>query len=93
VQPKLTVPLVVTGHSLGAALAQAVSSYLAWQMAGAFTTANQTACGLIFPNVFAPPTIGDTSFVKLYDTIFPIQLFLLQQFRHCSLWIRKRKGC
>ncbi len=75
VQPKLTVPLVVTGHSLGAALAQAVSSYLAWQMAGAFTSANQTACGLIFPNVFAPPTIGDTTFVRLYDTIFPYNYF------------------
>jgi hypothetical protein len=79
VQPQLTVPLVVTGHSLGAALTQAVSSYLAWQMAGAFTSANQTACGMIFPNAFAPPTIGDTTFVRLYDTIFPYNFFWFNQ--------------
>ena len=68
-------PLIVTGHSLGGALTQAVSAYLAWQLKGAYENSAQPVCDSIFPNAFAPPTVGDSGFVKLYDSIFPYNYF------------------
>ncbi|HXC54278.1 MAG TPA: hypothetical protein VNU97_03200 [Rhizomicrobium sp.] len=49
-------PIVVTGHSLGAAQAQVMASYLAWQFQG------QT----VIPFLYAPPTAGDADFMATY---------------------------
>lgn len=65
------IPLIITGHSLGGALTQAVSAFLAWQLGNAYQAGNQPVCSLIIPNAFAPPTVGDSSFVEFYDSIYP----------------------
>lgn len=73
------VPLLVTGHSLGGALTQVVSAYLAWQIGGAFTQAHdlvkEPVLDNIFPNAFAPPTAGTTDFANRFDHIFPYNYF------------------
>lgn len=59
-------PVVVTGHSLGAALTQLMSSYLAWQLG------KGTKYGVpVIPHCFAPPTAGDQDFVTLYESACP----------------------
>ena len=68
-------PLVVTGHSLGGALTQVVSAFIAWQLKGAFQNETQPVCDSIFPNAFAPPTVGDSSFAAAYDKLFPSNYF------------------
>jgi hypothetical protein len=60
-------PVVVTGHSLGGALTQVVACYLAWQLYNTQTG----AVPLVIPQPIAPPTVGDSNFVSMYDTLFP----------------------
>jgi hypothetical protein len=59
-------PVVVTGHSLGAALTQLMASYLAWQL-GSKTKYNVH----VIPHCFAPPTAGDQGFVDSYQAACP----------------------
>ena len=46
-------PIVVTGHSLGAAQTQVMASYLQWQFAPS----------QVIPYCYAPPTAGDSNFI------------------------------
>lgn len=57
------VPLVVTGHSLGGALAGPLALNLASQSVCSGTT--------IVPATFAAPTVGNQAFVDLYTKTFP----------------------
>lgn len=69
-------PLIVTGHSLGGGLTQAVCMFLGWQIGGAFTKlGEEPMLDNIFPNAFAPPTAGDEHFAGLLDKIFPYNYF------------------
>jgi hypothetical protein len=63
-------PVVVTGHSLGAALTQLMSAYLAWQL-GPSTTFNVP----VIPQAFAPPTAGDQDFITTYQALCPNSFF------------------
>ncbi len=59
------VPIVVTGHSLGACQTQLMASYLAWQF---------PVCAVI-PFGYAPPTAGDGAFVATYAKQCPAGQF------------------
>ena len=53
-------PVVITGHSLGACLATVMALLVKQQNAGAS----------VYPNLFAPPTAGDPAFAGLFATTF-----------------------
>lgn len=55
-------PIVVTGHSLGACQTTVMSMYLADVLPQGTR---------ILPNPFAPPTAGNAAFASLYDRTFP----------------------
>lgn len=55
-------PIVVTGHSLGACQTTVMAMYLA----GALPAGTR-----ILPNPYAPPTAGNQAFATLYDQQFP----------------------
>jgi hypothetical protein len=55
-------PIVVTGHSLGACQATVMAMYLADVL---------PAGTRILPNPFAPPTAGNAAFAKMYDARVP----------------------
>jgi hypothetical protein len=59
------VPIVVTGHSLGACQTQLMASYLAWQF---------PVCDVI-PYCYAPPTAGDGAFIATYSKQCPAGQF------------------
>jgi triacylglycerol lipase len=61
-----SLPLVVTGHSLGGALTQVMAPYL-YTFAGSVAGASVT----IVPNTFAGPSAGNAAFVAGYELMFP----------------------
>jgi hypothetical protein len=63
-------PVVVTGHSLGGAMAQVLAAYLAWQVCPNLIANSAAAVPGIIPHPFAPPTIGDYHFASMYNTLF-----------------------
>jgi len=61
-----TMPVVVTGHSLGACQAQIFAAYLGWQL---------NAAQPMIAHAFAPPTPGFADFVQTYQTWCPTSFF------------------
>lgn len=55
------IPVVVTGHSLGACLTQPVAAYLYWALGGGVS---------VIPLMYAPPTAGDATFYASYASVF-----------------------
>lgn len=69
--PYKNVPIVVTGHSLGGGQTQVVASYLAWQLDGKGTAADNGQPSRVIPVAFAPPTAGNIQFADIYAEWFP----------------------
>jgi hypothetical protein len=65
------VPVVVTGHSLGGAIVQALAAYLEcaitqWNTENAGNEISTT----VIPQAFAPPTVGDANFAANYQSVY-----------------------
>lgn len=64
------VPIVVTGHSLGACQTQVMASYLAWQFPQ----------NTVIPYSYAPPTAGDSDFINGYSNQCPAGQFWFNEY-------------
>jgi Lipase (class 3) len=64
-----TVPVMVVGHSLGAALASVAAVWLADQLPRA---GGPKAAPAVVPFTFAAPTVTDSVFAKLFATACPV---------------------